>query len=67
MPAKSKAQRRFFGMLSHNPKMAKAHDIHMSEEDMSDFASTPEKNLPEHASRDKKKKKGFRFPSDKRS
>lgn len=49
MPAKSVAQRRFFGMLEHNPGMAKARGVNMTKEQMHDFAATPEKNLPAHA------------------
>ena len=49
MPAKSQAQQRFFGMLEHTPGMAKSKGIDMSKSQMHDFASTPEKGLPEHA------------------
>jgi len=49
MPAESKAQRRFFGMLEHNPGMAEKKGIHMSKDEMHKMASTSEKGLPEHA------------------
>lgn len=66
MPATSKAQRRFFGMIEHNPGMAKAKGIDMTHDQMHDFAATSEKDLPEHVSKSKTKKKGFTFPSKKR-
>ncbi len=47
MPATSKAQRRFFGLMAHNPKMAKKAGIDMTKAQMMDYASTPEKGLPE--------------------
>jgi len=47
MPATSKAQRRFFGMLLHHPGLAKLRGVDMSEESMRDYASTKEKGLPE--------------------
>lgn len=50
MPSVSKAQRRFFGMLEHNPGMAKEKGINMTHQQMHDFASTPESNLPERKS-----------------
>lgn len=46
MPAKSIAQRRFFGMLEHNPAMAKAKGINMTHQQMHDFAATKDKGLP---------------------
>ena len=54
MPAVSKAQRRFMGMMEHNPEMAKAEGIDMTTEQMHDLASTKEKGLPKHV----KPKKG---------
>ena len=51
MPATSKAQQRFFGMLEHNPGMAKARGIHMTKDQMHDFAATNTKGLPERASK----------------
>ena len=46
MPAKSIAQRKFFGMLEHNPGMAKAKGIKMTKQQMHDFAATKDKGLP---------------------
>ena len=46
MPAVSKAQRKFFGMLEHNPGMAKKRGIKMTHAQMHEYASTSEKNLP---------------------
>lgn len=48
MPAVSQAQQRFFGMLEHNPGMAKEKGIHMTHQQMHDFAVGPEKQKPEH-------------------
>lgn len=53
MPAKSVAQRRFFGMMEHNPEMAKKRGIDMSKEQMHDFAATSEKGLPDRVKRHK--------------
>lgn len=51
MPAESKAQRRFFGMVEHDPNaspaVAKAAGS-MTKEQAHDFAATKEKGLPEH-------------------
>ena len=60
MPATSIAQRKFFGMLEHNPGMAKARGIDMTKSQMHDFAATKDTGLPEH----KKKRAGF--PSGRR-
>ena len=48
MPSVSVAQRHFFGMLEHNPGMAKERGINMTKSQMHDFASTKEKGLPKH-------------------
>lgn len=48
MPAKSKAQRRFFGMCEHNPKASANCPKGMTKEQMHDFAATKEKGLPSH-------------------
>lgn len=45
MPAKSKAQRRFFGMCEHADH-SPANCPDMSKSQMHDFAATPEKDLP---------------------
>ena len=48
MPAKSKAQRKYFGWLEHAPEAAaKRKKSGMTHAQMHDFASTPEKGLPE--------------------
>lgn len=54
MPAISKKQRRFFGMLEHDPGMAKERGVDMSKSQMHDYAVTKEKNLPERAPKEKK-------------
>lgn len=49
MPAVTKPQRRFFGWALHNPGEARAEGKYpsgMSQDQMRDFASTPEKGLP---------------------
>jgi len=56
MPAVSKKQRKFFGMLEHNPGMAEERGIHMTHQQMHDFAATKEKGLPERASPSRKRK-----------
>ena len=52
MPAVSKAQRRFMGMCEHNPKHAAGKCPDMSQSQMSEFASTSEKELPMRKSGD---------------
>ena len=59
MPAKSKAQQRFFGMLHSKPGMAKQKGIDMTQKQIGDFASTSQKNLPERVA-PKKKPRRFR-------
>lgn len=49
MPATSQAQRRFFGWAEHHPEEAKREGKYpkgMTRDQMSEFASTPEKGLP---------------------
>lgn len=58
MPATSKAQR-FFGMLEHNPGMAREKGITMSKDQMHDFAATKEKGLPEHVKNAPRKRKYY--------
>jgi len=53
MPAVSKKQRKFFGMLEHNPGMAKKKGINMTKSQMHDFAATKEKGLPTKKGKDK--------------
>jgi hypothetical protein len=57
MPAVSKAQRRFFGMIDHDPEKRK--DLGISKQAAHDFAATKEKDLPERVNpyRAKRKKK----------
>jgi hypothetical protein len=52
MPATSIKQRRYFAWAEHNPAQARAEGkmpSGMNKQQMSDFASTPEKGLPETA------------------
>jgi hypothetical protein len=60
MPAVSRKQRRFFGMLEHNPEMARERGIHMTKSQMHDFAATREKGLPEQAPSRRRKYYGQR-------
>ncbi len=57
MPAKSIAQRRLFAIAEHHPEMleggSNASMLKMSKSQMHDFATTPEKGMPEHV------KKGY--------
>lgn len=53
MPSTSKAQRRYFGMLDHDPAKRKAAGI--SKQTAHDFAATKEKGLPEHVAPKKRK------------
>lgn len=46
MPAKSSAQRRFFGLCEHRPDKARSACPDMSKSQMHDFAATKEKGLP---------------------
>lgn len=59
MPAKSRAQRIVMAIAEHDPD--KLYDRNkgaakMDKEDLHDFASTPEKGLPEHTAAAKKYK-----------
>lgn len=56
MPAESKAQRRLMGACEHGAKYPGCPKD-MTKDQMHDFATTKEKNLPEHAP--EKKRKGF--------
>lgn len=58
MPATSKAQRQLFAIAEHQPDKLKNKKVlgSMSKEDMHDFASTPEKGLPEHVAKEKSEK-----------
>lgn len=51
MPSPSKAQRRLMGLAEHHPEEVSKKNrgvLSMTHEQLHDFASTPEKNLPEH-------------------
>ena len=51
MPAKSKAQRIAMAIAEHHPEQLNPENkglADMSKKDLHDFASTPEKGLPEH-------------------
>ena len=60
MPAVSKAQRRFFGMVEHDPNaspaVAQAAST-MTKGQAHDFAATKEKGLPMHKHKKKHEKK----------
>lgn len=46
MPAKSKAQQRFFAMCMHQPRHARGKCPSMPREEMRKFAETEHKGLP---------------------
>lgn len=59
MPAKSKAQRRYFGWLEHAPEAASARKKSgMTKEQMHDFAATKDSGLPEKKKKFSPTKKG---------
>ncbi len=47
MSSVSKAQRRFMGLCEHDPQHAKGKCPDMTQQQFHDFASTPEKGLPQ--------------------
>lgn len=49
MPAKSKAQQRFFAIAEHQPSKLRGKKPKMSKGEMHTMASTPTKRLPMHA------------------
>ena len=58
MPATSKAQREAIAISEHSPSKLYARNkglLSMSKSDKHDFASTPEKGLPQYAPKAKKK------------
>jgi hypothetical protein len=57
MPAVSKAQRRYFGMLDHDP--AKREAAGVSKKTAHDFAVGSEKGLPQHVKPAPKKRKYY--------
>lgn len=57
MPAKSVAQRRYFGSMLNDPAKRKAAGI--SEQTAHDFVATKEKGLPDHVSGAPKKRKYY--------
>jgi hypothetical protein len=52
MPSVSKAQRRYFGMLDHDPAKRKAAGV--SKQTAHDFAASKEKGLPERVPKKRK-------------
>ena len=46
MPARSKAQQRFFALCQHNPKHARGKCPDMPKAKMQEFSATPTKGLP---------------------
>lgn len=46
MPAKSKAQQRFFGAWLHNPGKMRGEKPDMTKDQMRDFAETKTEDLP---------------------
>ena len=46
MPAKSKAQQRFFAMCQHDPKHARGKCPNLPKAKMREFSATPTKGLP---------------------
>lgn len=61
MPSPSKAQRRLMALAEHHPEQVHPENrgvLKMSHQQLHDFASTPEKNLPEHVSHLKYRRKG---------
>ena len=66
MPAKSKAQRRLMAIAEHHPEELFARNksvAKMSKKQLHEFATTPEKKLPVH----KKKRKKRRIKRKKRT
>lgn len=58
MPAESKAFRRLAGLAEHHPEEVYPENrgvLKMTHEQLHDFASTPEKGLPERAPRKRRK------------
>jgi len=59
MPAKSVKQRRAMAIAKHQPEKLKAKNrglLRMSDEQLDEYASTPEKGLPQRAPKRKKSK-----------
>jgi hypothetical protein len=54
MPAKSRAQQRFFGLCMHQPSHAKGKCPDMPRKEMQKFAATKHKALPEKVRRRKR-------------
>ena len=48
MPAKSKAQQKFFAIAEHQPGKLRGKKPAMTKGQMHDFAATPSKRLPAH-------------------
>lgn len=50
MPAKSKAQQRYFAIAEHHPSALRGPQPHMTKQQLHDFAATPRTGLPAHTS-----------------
>lgn len=53
MPAVSQKQQRLFGYLDSHPEEAERRGIHMTHEQIREFAATPRKGLPVQAKPDR--------------
>jgi len=49
MPAKSQAQQRFMAIAEHHPEQLRGPAPDMTHAQLHDFAATPRKGLPQHA------------------
>ena len=61
MPSVSKAQREAMAIAEHHPGSLYKRNrglLKMSHQQLHDFASTPEKNLPEHVGKQMKHERG---------
>ena len=60
MPSVSKKQRKLMAVAEHNPSAVSEKNkgvLNMSQDDMRDFAATPETNLPERKGHAPKRKR----------
>lgn len=61
MPATSKAFRRLAAIAEHHPEEVSPKNrsvLHMSRQQLHDYAATPEKSLPEHVKKKARKDDG---------
>lgn len=58
MPAVSRAQRRYMGMIEHDPAKLKASG--MTKQQAHDFAATKEKGLPLHVPKANNKRRYYK-------